>query len=161
MAVLLIVCSIFIFAAVKHVNIFSAFSEGVKDGCNTVYGILPSLILILTAISVFRASGLLDILIYAVKPFTELIGIPEQAVPLAVMRPFSGSGSLAMLEDIINRCGVDSRAATVGAVLCASTETTFYTLGVYLSPFSEKCGKILLCSIIADIAVVITTGLIV
>lgn len=148
-------------ALVRKIDILSAFSKGVKDGLNTVLGILPSVILIMTALSVFRSSGLLDILIYIASPLAEYFGIPEHTVPLAIMRPLSGSGSIAMLENLISQYGVDSREATVGAVLCASTETAFYTLSVYLSGFSGKFGKILLCSIIAYVSVIIVTGLIV
>lgn len=161
MAVLLMAVSVFIVAIVRQIDIFAAFSDGVKSGLKTVLGILPSVILTITAISVFRASGLLDLLVYTLRPVAEFIGIPSETVPLAVLRPFSGSGSLAMLEDLISNYGVDSRQATVGAVLCASTETTFYTLGVYLSGFSDKCGKILFCALLVDATVVITTGLLV
>ena len=161
MLVIILVCCIFVVAAIRRVDILSTFSEGVKEGMNTVIGIIPSVLLIFTSLSVFRSSGLLDALIQMISPIAELVGIPEETVPLAVMRPFSGSGAPAMLEDLIKQYGVDSRAATVGAVLCASTETTFYTLSVYLSNFSGKCYKILLCSLIADMAVIVCTGLIV
>lgn len=161
MVILFIVCVILLFALFRKVNIVTEFSEGVRDGLKTVLNILPSLLLIFTAIGVLRSSGLLDLIIYIVRPLAQLIGIPEQTVPLAILRPFSGSGSFAIFEDLINQYGTGSRIAIVGAILCASTETTFYTLGVYLSSFSEKCWRVILCSLIADLAVVFTAGLIV
>ena len=161
MVILFIVCGILLFSLFRKVNIVTEFSDGVKDGLKTVLNILPSLLLIFTAIGVLRSSGLLDLIIYIVRPLAQLIGIPEQTVPLAILRPFSGSGSIAIYEDLINQYGTGSRIAIVGAILCASTETTFYTLGVYLSSFSEKCWRVILCSLIADLAVVFTAGLIV
>ena len=81
MVILFIVCGILLFALFRKVNIVTEFSDGVKDGLKTVLNILPSLLLIFTAIGVLRSSGLLDLIIYIVRPLAQLIGIPEQTVP--------------------------------------------------------------------------------
>ena len=84
-------------AAVKKVDILSAFSEGVKNGLSTVLSILPIMILVLTAIEMLKASQLLDKLVVFLAPLTEKVGIPSEILPLALLKPLSGSGSLAML----------------------------------------------------------------
>ena len=117
--------------------------------------------MILTAVTAARASGALDLLSFAVSPFAEKIGVPPQVVPLAVLRPFSGSGALAFFENLISEFGADGRIGEFAAVLCASTETTFYTIGVYLNGRTDRCGKIVLCAVIGDLAVVAAACLIV
>lgn len=145
-----VICGILVYGVVKRVNILESFVEGAAEGLKTVKGIFPVLLLILTAIGVMRESGLMNVAVSALAPFTSLAGIPGEVVPLAVIRPVSGSGALAALEDILSKYGPDSRIGRIASTMCAATETTFYTVSVYLGALTQKCGKIILCAVIAD-----------
>jgi spore maturation protein B len=125
--ILIILCAGFI----RKVRIFEAFTEGASEGITTVVRILPSLVGILTAIGVFRASGALDALVGFLAPAASLLGIPAEAMPLVLMRPVSGSASLAVVSDIISKYGPDSYVGRVVCTMLGSTETIFYTLAVY------------------------------
>ncbi len=149
-----IIALILIVAAAKKVDILSAFSEGVKNGLSTVLSILPILILVLTAIEMLKASHLLELAVSWIAPMTEKIGIPSEILPLALLKPFSGSGSLAMLENIVSGYGAESRIAILAAVLSASSETTIYTISVYLGKLTDQVGKILFCALLCDAATV-------
>ena len=142
---------ILIVALIKKVNILDCFVEGVKDGFDTVKRILPILMLMLTAIFTFRESGILSLIIAFTAPAARFIGIPSEVLPLVLLRPMSGSGSLAVLENIISVYGVDSYIGKVAAVMTAATETTFYTISIYLGGLTKKCGKLIACALLADL----------
>lgn len=150
-----IITTVLVFAAFKKVDIISAFTEGVKNGLTTVLSVLPILILVLTAIEMLKASQFLDKLVTILAPLTGKLGIPSEIMPLAMLKPFSGSGSLAMLENIVAKNGADSSIAILASVLSASSETTFYTVSVYLGKLTDKVGKFLLCATICDIVTVL------
>lgn len=126
-----VVVLILLIGIVKKKNIFDLFIDGAKEGISTAVRILPALIALMTAVAMFRASGALDIIVGAVRPFCQVLRFPAEAVPLAIMRPVSGSGALSVLEAIFRTSGPDSFAGRVASVLQGSTETTFYTLAVY------------------------------
>jgi spore maturation protein B len=117
--------------AIKKVGVFDCFIGGARDGLETAVRILPSLIALLTAITMFQASGALDFIVSALAPPLALIGFPKEAAPLALMRPVSGSGALAIVKDLLTRYGADSWIGRTASVMMGSTETTFYTLAVY------------------------------
>ena len=119
------------YALFKRVNIFEAFIDGAAEGINTVIKILPALIGLIAAITMLRYSGALDFVIKLLSPLTKLLGIPSEVMPLALLRPISGSGALAVVEDILSNYGADSEAGRIASVMMGSTETTFYTLCVY------------------------------
>jgi len=134
-AVFLIILSIGVY---KEVKVYDIFVEGAKEGITTVVRIIPSLVGLLVAIGVFRASGALDLLIYAAKPLASLLGIPSEALPLAFLRPISGSASLALVSDIIKTYGPDSFIGRLVSTMMGSTETIFYTLAVYFGSVGVK-----------------------
>ncbi len=146
----LAIAAVVITALVKKTDIIGAFTEGARDGMKATAGILPVLMLMLTAIGVFRASGGMDILVWLLSPVANIIGMPAEVLPVAVIKPFSGSGAIALLDDVIKSCGVDSFAGTLAAVIASSTETTFYTLSVYGGQLGKKCGRVLFCALAAD-----------
>src|SRR5210317_2100199 len=117
--------------AVKKVKVYEVFVEGAKDGFTIAVRIIPYLVAILVAVGMFRASGALDLLLQALTPLLNLIGFPPENLPLALMRPLSGSGSLGLLTDLVNEHGADSMPAKIGATMFGSSETTFYVLAVY------------------------------
>lgn len=143
-------CGILIYGMVKGIDVFNAFCEGVRDGLETVRTVLPSLLLVLTATSMLRASGGMDAVVFCFEPIAKLTGFPSEAVPVALMKPFSGSGASAMLESVLKKYGADSFVGRLSAVICSSTETTFYTVGVYLAGLKGNFGKIIFCALCTD-----------
>jgi len=117
--------------AVKKVPVYEVFVVGAKDGFTIAVRIIPYLVAILVAVGMFRASGALELLLDFLAPLLNLIGFPAENLPLALMRPLSGSGSLGLLTDLINTNGADSLTAKIGATMYGSSETTFYVLAVY------------------------------
>ena len=99
-----------------------------------------------------RSSGLLDAFTAFISPITEKIGIPSEILPLAVLRPFSGGGALGLLTDTVKRYGADSSVARAACILCASTETTFYTISVYFRKTGVKYTKsVIFAAVIGDL----------
>ncbi|MBT8070872.1 MAG: spore maturation protein [Gammaproteobacteria bacterium] len=117
--------------SVKKVKVYEVFVEGAKDGFTIAVRIIPYLVAILVAVGMFRASGALDLLLNLLAPVLNLIGFPPENLPLALMRPLSGSGSLGLLTDLVNEYGAESMYAKIGATMFGSSETTFYVLAVY------------------------------
>lgn len=117
--------------AARRVKVYEVFVEGAKDGFTIAVRIIPYLVAILVAVGMFRASGALDVLLNLLAPFLNFIGFPPENLPLALMRPLSGSGSLGLLTDLVNEYGADSMQAKIGATMFGSSETTFYVLAVY------------------------------
>ena len=115
----------------KRVDVYGALTHGAKEGLTVLLHIIPSLVGLLTAVSMFRASGAMEWLSDLCAPLLELLGIPAETTPLMLVRPVSGSGALAVASDLISTYGPDSYVARVAAVMLGSTETTFYTIAVY------------------------------
>ena len=133
-----LISMIMIMGLVKDVNVFDTFIEGAKEGFQTSIKIQPALVALMAAVATFKASGALDILTHAISPVTNFIHVPEEVLPLALLRPISGSGSLAMLETILSQHGPDSFIGRVASVIQGSTETTFYTIAVYYGAIGIK-----------------------
>lgn len=148
-----------VYGAYKKVNIYDEFICGVKDSLITVYNIFPAVVVLMMAIGMFRSSGLLEILTGLLRPFFNYINIPEEVLSVAILRPMSGSGGMAMLADIIKNCGPDSKAGIIASVICGSTETTFYTVAVYFGAVGiTDTRHTIKCALIAD-AVSIISGI--
>ena len=126
-----LILAVFVYGAIKRVDVFSAFIEGAAEGLGVVARMIPPLVILMTAIGMLRASGALELLTGLLAPVLESVGMPREVAPLALLRPVSGSGSMAILSDIISQNGADSFAGRVAAVMTGSTETTFYTLALY------------------------------
>lgn len=141
------------YGAIKKVKIYEVFVEGAKDGFDVAIRIIPYLVAMLVAIGIFRAGGGMEILIYALTPFTNFIGMPAEALPMALMRPLSGSGSLGIMAEIIATHGPDSFIGILVSTFFGSTETTFYVLAVYFGSVSiRKTRHALVAGLLADIA---------
>lgn len=126
-----IIGAILLFGLLQNVNVFDVFTKGAKEGLSMSMKILPSLIALMTAVGMFKASGALDILTHLAAPIAEALRIPPQVMPLALLRPISGSGALVIFEDLLKTYGPDSFIGRVASVMQGSTETTFYTIAVY------------------------------
>ena len=129
---------ILLYGVFKKVNVFDTFVEGAKDGIGTAVRILPPLVALMTAVGMFKASGALDILTFSLEPMLKVIGVPPEVVPLALLRPVSGSGAMVFFDDILKNYGPDSFVGKVASVLQGSTETTFYTIAVYYGSVGIK-----------------------
>lgn len=153
LAVPLMITAVVIFGIVRKTDVYSSFTAGAKLGLENVFGIIPSLMGLMTAIYMFRASGALDILLKLLKPATDFLKIPPAVMPLALLRPISGSGSLALVNDIFSNCGPDSVEGKIASVMMGSTETTFYTIAVYFGAIGAKrLRHTVKASLIADLA---------
>ena len=125
-----------LFAALRGEDAYAALCAGAKDGLHVLRDILPPLIVLLTAIAMLRASGALDALTSLLSPALRFLGIPPECAPLLLLRPFSGSGALAVGGELLRLYGPDSTVGRTAAVMLGSTETTFYVVGVYFG----ACG---------------------
>ncbi len=141
------------YAAIKKVNVYERFVEGAKEGFNISVRIIPYLVAMLMAIGIFRAGGAMDWLITILKPITNLIGMPAEVLPMALMRPLSGSGSLGIMGDILKVHGTDSLIGIMASTFYGSTETTFYVLAVYFGAVNIRNTRhAVAAGLIADIA---------
>jgi spore maturation protein B len=120
-----------LYGLIKGVRVYEEFVEGAKEGFEVAVTIIPYLVAILFAIGMFRASGAMEFLIGALDPVLGLIGIPAEVLPMAIIRPLTGSGSAAIVADMINQFGEDSLFVKMAATMFGSTETTFYVIAVY------------------------------
>lgn len=134
----LMTTALLIYAAFRKVDVFGAFCDGAMEGLKTCVDILPALVLLLVCIGMFRASGAVEALTSLLRPLCELLKFPSEAMPLVILRPFSGSGAMAVYNDIAQSAGADSFAERVAATLIGSSETTFYTIAVYFSSVKVK-----------------------
>ena len=134
----LITLFVLLYAAVKKVDVFGAFCEGAAEGLQTCKEILPALVLLLVCIGMFRASGAVEALTRLLEPLCRAVGFPSEVMPLVILRPFSGSGAMAVYNDIAQAAGAESFAERVAATLIGSSETTFYTIAVYFSAVKVK-----------------------
>jgi len=118
-------------AAARRVKVYESFVEGAREGFDVAVRIIPFLVAILVAISMVRASGALDLAVRALSPLTEAIGMPAEILPVALLRPLSGSGTLGLVSELAKTHGPDSFIGLLAATMYGSTETTFYVLAVY------------------------------
>jgi spore maturation protein B len=122
----------------KRVPVYETFVEGAKEGFTVAVRIIPYLVAILFAVAMFRASGAMDFLVRVLNPILSVIGFPAEVLPMAIVRPLTGSGSAALVVDMINRYGEDSIFVKMAAVMFGSTETTFYVIAVYFGAVGIK-----------------------
>ncbi len=125
----------------NKVDIFGEFIEGARENLKACADILPTLIVLITAVGMFRASGAAELLASVFSGFFEKTGFPSECFPLALIRPVSGSGALAVFEGILKDNPPDSFAGRVASVMLGSTETTFYTIAVYYGAVRVKKTK--------------------
>jgi len=144
---------------IHRVPVYDAFLEGAKEGIETARYILPSLVAMLCAIRAFSACGLMERLCAWLEPAAVWVNIPRETLPLMLFKPLSGSASLAMLREILNDCGPDSRAGLAASVMMGSSETVFYTCGVYLAAAGiKKSRHTIPCALLAWLAGSIAAG---
>ena len=122
----------------KGADVYGAFLRGGKQGLTSAVGILPALCAMTLLLAMMNASGLNMLLTRLLSPVMQLLNLPEETASILLLRPLSGSGSLAALQQIFDQCGVDSRAGRIASVLMSASETIFYTMTVYLGATSIR-----------------------
>ena len=137
-AVPVFVAVVLVTGLVRRIPVFDEFCAGAREGMGTIVTVLPSLVALITAVSMLRASGFTEWLGTVLRPAMDWLGFPAEALPTALLRPLSGSGSLAALRQVLSDYGTESPAGLVASVLQSSTETTFYTLTVYFGAIGVK-----------------------
>ena len=136
---------------IRRVPVYESFIEGAKDGFTTVVRLLPYLVGILFTIAMFRASGAMEYLQNGLRTPLSWIGFPPEVLPMAIVRPLTGGGSVALLADMVKQYGPDSIYVKMAATIYGSTETTFYVLAVYFGVVNiKKTRHALPAGIIAD-----------
>lgn len=154
--ILFLTCAI---ALGRKENSYRLMLQGGSDGLKLVITLIPTWILLLTAVSMFRASGAADTLCSILSPVFRLVGIPPETGLLVIIRPISGSAALAVGTDLMHQYGVDSAIGKTVAVMLGSTETTFYAISTYCGAAGiQKTRYILPAALIADMAGFITAS---
>lgn len=151
---------IVVYAAVGGIDVFETFLQGAKEGLQTVANMFPSLLILMAAVSIFKASGALELLVSALQPMASLVGMPKDVLPLVLLRPLSGSGALVVFQDILKNAGPDSFVGRTASVLMGSTETTFYTIALYYGAAKiTKTRHTIPSAAVADITGFLISGL--
>ena len=151
-AVPLVILLIILYGIFEKNKVYDTFLEGAKEGMQVVLNIFPTLIGIFLAVGALRSSGILELIINFIKPIINILTIPAEIMPLAMLRPISGSASMAVATDIISKYGVDSTIGLIASTIMGSTETTLYTIALYTSAVKvKKIRFVLIAALIADI----------
>lgn len=132
------IIGIIFFGILKKVRVYDIFLEGAAEGLSCCINIAAPLVGLVVAISMMRESGAVNMIARLISPLLNLIKMPAEVFPLALLRPISGSGSMAVVTDIFKNCGTDSASGLIASVMMGSTETTFYTLAVYFGAVKIK-----------------------
>ena len=160
-AIPFIVLFVLVFGIAKRCSVYSSFTFGAEEGLKTAVKIIPQLVGLLVAIKVFNASGAMAFVVKVLSPLAKLLHFPTEALPFALLRPVSGSGSLALATDLFENLGPDSFVGRVVSVMMGSTETTFYTVSVYFGAVGVKNVRhTLLCALLADLLSMVLSTLI-
>lgn len=153
-----VILIILLYGVAEKNKVYDTFLEGAKDGIEIVFKLFPTLVGIFLAVGALRKSGIIDLIIKLISPITNLLKIPRQILPLAMLRPISGSASMAVAVDIMQKYGVDTTIGLITSTIMGSTETTLYTIAVYTSCVGVKKTRfVLFAALIADFVGMITS----
>lgn len=153
-----VILIILLYGVAEKNKVYDTFLEGAKDGIEIVFKLFPTLVGIFLAVGALRKSGIIDLIIKLISPITNLLKIPNQILPLAMIRPISGSASMAVAVDIMQKYGVDTTIGLITSTIMGSTETTLYTIAVYTSCVGVKKTRfVLFAALIADFVGMITS----
>lgn len=144
------------YGLVNRVNVFDAFTDGAKEGLRILFMIAPTMIGIIAAVAMLRAGGVLSFVERLISPVGERLGFPAEIVPVALLRPVSGSGASAIMLDIFKEHGPDSFIGRIVSVMAGATDTTFYAVAVYFSSTGiKKIRYTLFAGLVADFTAVV------
>ena len=154
----LIIVIIVEYGILERKKVFDIFLDGAKEGVSVVFNIFPTLVGLFVAIGALRSSGIIDLIVNFLTPVFNLVNFPTEILPLALIRPISGSSSIAVATDIMKNFGVDSNIGLIASVIMGSTETTVYTIAVYTSSVGiKKTRFVLWAALIADFVGMLTS----
>jgi len=154
----MIILIIVIYGMKERKNVFDIFLDGAKEGIKITFNIFPTLIGLFVAIGALKSSGIFDLINYIVSPILNIIHFPSELMPLAILRPISGSSSIAIATELMRNYGVDSNLGKIASTIMGSTETTLYTIAIYTSCIKiKKTRHILLAALCADLVGIITS----
>lgn len=160
-AIPIIIILIILYGLKEKNNVFDTFLDGAKEGIEIVFKLFPTLIGIFLAVGALRSSGLIDFIVNLISPIVEFLKFPSEVMPLALLRPISGSASMAVAVDIMQNYGVDTLTGVITSTIMGSTETTFYTIAIYTSCVGiKKTRGILFAALAADITGMVVSTLI-
>lgn len=152
----LLIVGLPLYGLVRRVPVYEAFVDGAKDGFHVAVRIIPYLVAILFAIAMFRASGAMEVLVELLRAPLSAVGFPPEVLPMAIVRPLSGSGSAAVLVDIQQQHGPTSLVTQTAATIFGSTETTFYVIAVYFGAVGvRKTRHAVAAGLIADVCAIV------
>ena len=158
----LLVLSVVIYAIKKKINVYEAFVDGAKESFDMIINLFPTFLAMILGINIIINSGLIPSILNIVKPVFEYVKIPLEIIPMAIMRPISGSSSLAILNNIFASIGPDSLAGRIGSIVQGSTDTTFYVISLYFGSVGIKKIKYALwAGLFADLLGIISSIIIV
>ena len=138
MLIPILICVIILYGIKKKINVYETFIEGALEGGKIVVKIFPTILAIIVAISIFKESGALNLLIRAIEPVTNFFEIPNEVVPLGFMSSISGGASIGLLSEILQTYGADSKIGKISSTILGSSETTLYVLAIYTSTIKNK-----------------------
>ena len=154
----IIILLIVVYGLKEKIKVYDTFLDGAKEGLEMVFRLLPTLIGIFMAIGALRSSGILDLIVKIISPICIFFDLPSQIMPLALIRPISGSASMAVAVDIMQEFGVDSTIGMIASTIMGSTETTLYTIAVYTGCVGIKIIRFALATaLIADFVGMLTS----
>lgn len=157
-AIILLILTMGLF---KKVPLYETFTDGAKDGFKVAVNIIPYLVAIIVAISMFRASGIIEMIGTALKPLLAYFNVPADTIPIMIVRSLSGSAALGVFSDVAHNAGPDAYATKLSAVMVGSSETTFYILAVYFGAIGiSKLRYALIVGLIADFIGILTAILV-
>ena len=136
-----IILSIVVYGIVNRINVYESFIKGAKNGFLTVIRLMPTLIGLMAAVGILRASGFLDFIADVIGHFSGMIGFPGELVPLTIVKMFSSSAATGLLLDIFKEFGTDSRIGLIASISLSCTETIFYTMSVYFMTAGVKRSR--------------------
>ena len=146
-----VIAFIVVYGTVRKIPVFECFAEGAKTGITACVSLLPVLTALMVGIYMLQSSGGLEVICKLLSPLFSLFGIDDSLVPLCVLSPVSGSGSLSVYETLLERFGADSQTGRIASVIAGSTETTFYALSVYFgSQGIKKYTQVVPCALLGD-----------
>lgn len=149
---------IIVYGIIEKQSVFDTFLDGAKEGLKIVLNIFPTLLGLFLSINVLRESGIIDAFTSLIMPILNILKIPSEILPLILLRPISGSASMAVATDIMKNFGVDSLIGLMTSTIMGSTETTLYTIALYTSAVGiKKTRFVLACALLADLAGMITS----
>ena len=150
------------YGMIKGRKVYEWFIEGAKEGLNVCIRIFPCILAIIIAVEIFKKANLMNLITNLLSPFTNLIGLPKELIPLVIIKPLSGSGAIGVFTDIIKSFGPDTKIGLIASIIMGTTETIFYTITVYFGAVKvKKTRHTLWAALLADLTAIIMSILVV